>query len=157
MLIDENLSRSYQIAHIASKISKSIGSNSRIRHSVPLSILHHIYRSLIQQYLMYGIVERGVMLQKIHRTKLLTLQKRALRLMYVAANKSHAIPFFISSRLLPLDMLYFKSVAMMMHDVSNNLTLPNIYIYLFTHQAGIHPYETRSWRRGEHFLKRSRV
>ena len=66
---------------------------------------------------------------KIHGTKILTLQKRALRLIYFGDYKSHAIiPFFISSRFLPLDMLDFKSVAMimMMHDVSNNLTPPNI-------------------------------
>ena len=52
-------------------------------------------------------------------------------------------------------MLYFKSVAVMMHDVSNNLT-PNIF-NLFTHQADIHPYETRSSQRGDYFLKRSRI
>ena len=143
------------ISHIASKISKSIGFISRIRHFVPLSTPHHIYRSLIQPYLIYGIVAWGNA-AKIHRTKLLTLQKRALRLMYFADYKSHAIPFFISSRLLPLDMLYFKSVAMMMHDVSNNLRPPNIF-NLFTHQADIHPYETRSSQRGDYFLKRSRI
>ena len=76
--------------------------------------------------------------------------------MYFSDYKSHALPFFTSSRLLPLDMLYFKSVAMMMHDVSNNLTPPNIY-NLFTHQADIHPYETRSSQRGDYFLKRSRI
>ena len=70
---------------------------------------------------MYGIVASGNA-AKIHRTKLLTLQKRALRLMYFVDYKSHAIPFFTSSRLLPLDMFYFKSVAMTMHDLSNNLT-----------------------------------
>ena len=52
-------------------------------------------------------------------------------------------------------MLYFKSVAMMMHDVSNNLTPPNIF-NLFTHQTDIHPYETRSSQR-DYFLKRSRI
>lgn len=45
-------------------------------------------------------------------------------------------------------MLYFKSVVMMMHDVSNNLTPPNIF-NLFTHQADVHPYETRSFQRGD--------
>ena len=37
VLIDENLSWSYHIAHVASKISKSIDIISRIRHFVPLS------------------------------------------------------------------------------------------------------------------------
>lgn len=45
-------------------------------------------------------------------------------------------------------MLYFKSVVMMMHDVSNNLTPPNIF-NLFTYQADVHPYETRSFQRGD--------
>ena len=42
VFIDENLSWSYHISHIASKISKSISFISRIRHFVPLSTLHHI-------------------------------------------------------------------------------------------------------------------
>ena len=50
----------------------------------------------------------------------------------------------------------FKSVARMMHDVSNNLTPPNILI-LFIHQADIYPYETRSSQRGDYFLKGSRI
>ena len=155
MFLDENLSCNYHISHIASKISKSIGFISRKRHFVPLSTLHDIYRSLIQPYLMYGIVAWGNA-AKFHRTKLLTLQKRALRLMYFSDYKSHAIPFFISSRLLPVDMLYFKSVTLMMHDVSNNLTPPNTF-NLFAHQADIHPYETRSSQRGDYFFKRSRI
>ena len=53
-------------------------------------------------------------------------------------------------------MLHFKPVAMMMHDTSNNLTPPNIY-NLFSHQADVHPYETRSSLRGNYFLKRSRI
>ena len=43
-------------------------------------------------------------------------------------------------------MLYFKS---------NNLTPPNIF-NLFTNQADIHSYETRSSQR-DYFLKRSRI
>jgi len=53
-------------------------------------------------------------------------------------------------------MLYFKSAAKMMHDVSNNLTPPNIF-NLFTHEADIHPYDTRSLQGGDYFLKRSRI
>ena len=107
VLIDETLSWGHHIAHIASKISKSIGVISRLRHFVPLSTLNHIYRSLIQPYLLYGIVAWG-QAAKIHRDKILILQKRALRLMYFGDYRSHAIPFFVSSRFLPLHMLYFK-------------------------------------------------
>ena len=107
------------------EISTSIGIIARLRHFIPLHTLHHIYRSLIQPYLLYGIVVWG-RAGKIYRTKILCLQKRALRLMFFGDYKSHAIPFFISSNLLPLDLLYFKSVATLMHDVFNNLSPPQI-------------------------------
>ena len=125
MLIDENLSWKHHISHIASKISISIGIIARLRHFVPLHTLHHIYRSLIQPYLLYGIVAWG-RVGKIYRTKILRLQKLALRLMFFGDYKSHAIPFLTSSNLLPLDLLYFKSVAIPMHDVFNNLLPPQI-------------------------------
>ena len=70
--------------------------------------------------------------------------------------KTHAIPLFISSSLLPLDLLYFKSVAILMHDVSNNISPPQIN-KLFYYQHNIHSYITRSSTRGNFFLKYSRI
>ena len=115
----------------------SISIIARLRHFVPLHTLHDIYRSLIQPYLLYGIVAWGHA-GKIYRSKLLRLQKRALRLMFFGDYKSHAIPLFISSNLLPLDLLYFKSVAILMHDVFNNLSLPQI-TNTFNFQSNSHP------------------
>ena len=80
VLIDETLSWKYHIVHLASKISKTIGIIARLRHFLPLATLHHIYISLIQPYLLYGIVAWG-RAAKTHRNKILLLQKRALRLM----------------------------------------------------------------------------
>ena len=79
----------------------------------------------------------GPQTAKTHRNKIL-LQKRALRLMYFGNYKSHAVPYFLSSRFLPLDFLYFKSVPVLMHDISNNLSPPNIANFLFQKQAFIH-------------------
>ena len=56
--------------------------------------------------------------------------------MYFGDYKFHAVPYFLSSRFLPLDFLYFKSVAVLMHDISNNLLTPNI-ANLFLKQAFI--------------------
>ena len=114
VLIDKTLSWKYHIIHLASKISKTIGIIARLRHFVPLATLHHIYILLIQPYPLYGIVAWG-QAAKTHRNKILLLQKRALRLMYFKDYKSHAVPYFLSSRFLPLDFLYFKSVAVLMH------------------------------------------
>ena len=156
MLIDENLSWKRHISHIASKISMSIGIIARLRHFVPLHTLHHIYRSLnMQPYLLYGIVAWGLA-GKTYRTKILRLQKRALPLMFFGDHKSHAVPFFISSNLLPLDLLYFKSVAILMYDVFNNLSPPQV-TNIFNFQSNINPYNTRSSSRGNFSVQYSRV
>ena len=36
--------------------------------------------------------------------------------MYFGHYTAHAIPYFLSSNILPLNMLYFKSVAILMHE-----------------------------------------
>ena len=81
VLIDEKLSLKHHILYKASKISTSIGIIARLRHLVPLITLQHIYRSLIQPDLLYGITAWG-RADETNRKKILRLQKRALRLMF---------------------------------------------------------------------------
>ena len=129
---------------------------ARLRHFVPLNTLQHIYRSLIQPYLLYGITAWAEQTKLTHRNKILRLHKRALRLMFFCDYKTHAVPFFISSSLLSLDLLYFKPVAILMHDVSNNTSSPQIS-NLFNYQHNIHSHNTRSSTRGNFFLEYSRL
>ena len=71
--------------------------------------------------------------------------------------KSPAIRYFLSSRFLPLDLLYFKSVAVLVHGISNNLSPPNI-AHLFISKIRIHSHNTRlSSVRGDYFVKLSRL
>ena len=95
-----NLSRKYHISHIASKKIISIGIISRSRHFVPLNNLFHIYKSLIQPYLLYGLFSWG-QADKTHRNILLLLQNRGLRLMVFGEFNAHATLFFVSSKLHP--------------------------------------------------------
>ena len=117
--------------------------------------MQHIYRSLIQLYLVYGITTSG-QAGKTQGNIILRLQKRALRLMFFSDYKTHALPLFISSSLLTLDLIYFKSVVILMHDVSNNISPPQIS-NLFHYQHNIHSYITRSSTRGNFFLKYSKT
>ena len=65
--------------------------------------------------------------------------------------------YFLSSSFLPLDLLYFKSIAILMHDISNSLTPTNIS-NLFASQSNIHSYtNTRSSSRDEYYVKHSRL
>ena len=75
-----------------------------------------IYRSLIEPYISYGLAAWGQAAAS-HLNKILLLQKRALRLIYFSDSKNHAIPLFVSSGLLPLNIIYFKHIATLMHDI----------------------------------------
>ena len=81
VLIDSTLSWRQHILFISSKISKSLGIISRLRHFVPTDTLLSIYQSLIQPYITYGIAVSG-QAAPTNLDKLLILQKRALRLIH---------------------------------------------------------------------------
>ena len=115
VIIDENLSWKNHIASVASKISKTIGLISKLRHFLPYRVLINIYQSLINPYLTYGLIAWGNA-SKTNINKILFLPKRALRLIYFTERNEHAIPLFIDSKTLPLNFLYYESVCSLMHD-----------------------------------------
>ena len=153
-VIDSNLIWKYHITHITSKISKTIGIISRLRYYVPTNTLLTIYRSLIFPYLSYDIAVWAQAAQT-YINQVLALQKRSLRLVYFAPYRSHAIPLFVSSNTLPVNMLYFKSISILMQDVFNKLT-PCSISSLFNCSNEIHNYNTRFSSAGNYHRKHSR-
>ena len=153
VLIDKNLTWKPHIDHIASKISKIVGILARIRHHVPFNILLQIYRSLVFPYTLYGIPVWGQAAQR-DLEKILILQKRALRLIFLSNNRTHAIPLFTTSNILPVNMLYFETVSAIMHDVSTNSTPCNIR-QLFIHSSDVHEHNTRSSSTKKFFIQES--
>ena len=140
--MDNNLSWKAHIDYISLKISKTIGILSRLRYYLPLTILLNVYRTLIYPYLTYGLVVCGQAAQK-YLNKILILQKRFLRIMNFSVNNEHAVPLFITSNVFPIKMLYYKSVSILMHEINNNITPPNI-TNLFNRISSIHSYNTRA-------------
>jgi hypothetical protein len=107
---DKNLTWKYHISHVASKISRTIGILARLHHFIPLSALLNIYNTLIYTFLSYGLCVWG-QASKTHLNKIFILQKRDLCLMYFMSYRAHTIPAFVSSKIIPLNMLYFKSCS----------------------------------------------
>ena len=122
-------------------------------HFVPTSTLLKIYRSLIEPYISYGLIAWG---QAANSNKILILQKRALRLMYFSDRRAHAIPLFVRSAVMPLNMLYFKYSATLMHDISNNRA-PSKISELFVRSNMIHSHYTRFSAAGNFYIQRSRL
>ena len=140
MPVDKNLNWRPHNDHIASKISKIVGIIPRLRRYVPLNTLLQIYRSLIFPYTLYGIFVWGQASQ-CDIKKMLTLQKRAFRIIFFSSKISHAIPLFIASTILPVSMLYFETVSTILYDVCIRSTPKNIIIFI--HLSDIHAFNTR--------------
>ena len=56
VMIDNDVTWTFQVDYIALIISKTIGIISRLRNFVPTSILLSIYRSVIHSYISYGLL-----------------------------------------------------------------------------------------------------
>ena len=84
------------------------------------------------------------------------LQKRAIRFMNFSKPRTHAVPLFISSKILPINMLYFETMSTLMYDISNN-SVPQNISRLFSKSNSIHPYKTRSSSSGNFYIQYSRL
>ena len=155
LMIDSNLSCKYHIESICHKISKSIGIIAEIRHYVPRRVLLSVYNSLIVPYLTYGICGWGNCALTFQR-KIVTLQKRALRLIYFSKSKEHAVPFFLKSNCLPLPSLFFRDCSYLLYDI-NRQTAPVSILNQFFKTSQIHNYRTRSVSSESFYVKFSRT
>ena len=109
----------------------------------------------IEPYISYGLIawEQAA---NSSLNKILILQKRALRLMYFSDSRAHAIPLFVRSGVLPLNMLYFKYSAILMHDITNNRA-PSKISEFFVRSNMIHSHYTRFSTAGNFYVQRSRL
>ena len=155
VLIDSHLSWKFHIDYVAFKLSKIVGIIARLRHFVPFNTLLSIYQSLMLPYLTFGLSAWG-QAAKLHLNKLLLLQKRAIRFMNFSKPRTHAVPLFISSKILPINMLYLETMSTLMYDISNNSAPQNIS-RLFRKSNLIHPYKTRSSFSGNFYIQHSRL
>ena len=78
------------------------------------------------------------------------------RLIHFKPFRFHAVPLFKLSYVLPLNFLYFKTICLIMHDVSNNVTPPNVS-KLFTYSSKVHHHNTRFSAAGNFYIKHSRT
>ena len=133
ILIDSNLSWKFHIDYVCQKVSKTIGIIAKLRHFVPRHVLLTSYRSLILPY----------MLKRIFINYSVVLQKRALRLMFFAEPRTHAVPLFLETKQFPISFLLFEELSLLMYDVHNNLAPYNTK-NMFTKLSSVHSYRTRS-------------
>ena len=101
LTINENLSWKPHVDKIANKISKYSGILSRLKHFLPSHILKTIYCSIIQSNLNYSILNWG-----FDCNRLVTLQKKIIRIICSSKYNAHTEPLFKKMGLLNIkDMM----------------------------------------------------
>ena len=81
ILLDNNLSFKPQIAHLESKMSRSVGVIAKLRYYLPSHTLLNLYFALVHSNLLYGLLVWGST-YKSYLTKLKKLQNKALKSYY---------------------------------------------------------------------------
>ena len=103
--IDEDLNWKHHTAEIAKKNSKSLGILNQVKYILPRSSLITLYHTMIQPYLYYcNIIWGGASLLALN--KLVSLQKRALRLITCSYFRSSSNPLFIKLGILKLQNVH---------------------------------------------------
>ena len=148
VVIDSTLSWKQHINAISKKNSRSIGIMYKLRPYLPLQIMKNLYYSLVYSHIVYAIEVWGSAF-KTDITKILVLQKRALRLMtyndnflavpgpLVASN-----PIFSHLKILKVTDVFKLQISKFVFKCINHLT-PNNFHDWFKMNSTVHGHRTR--------------
>ena len=141
VIIDNKLLWKDHIKLVCSKISKSIGILCYLRYSYPIHILRLLYMSLIFSYLNYCNVVWGSACES-HLKPLITLQKKAVRVITKSAHDASSAPIFHSLRILQLQKIHKLNCSIFMFKCINSNSYPNFRNKILQNTA-THNYATR--------------
>ena len=140
VMLDNNLTWANHISYISNKISKAIGILLKTRKVFNTGTLVQLYNALIYPYLTYCINIWGATYQT-HLQKLITLQKKVVRIIYGAKPRSHSLPLFKTLGVLQLHEVFIYNVGLFMYKFTRNM-LPPIF-EMFTRVSDVHQRPTR--------------
>ena len=105
VIIDNKLQWKDHISYVCKKISITIGILRILKHSFPLHILRMLYMSLIFSYINYCNTVWGSA-HPTHLRQLVTLQKKAVRIITKSPYNAESQPLFKSLKLLTLPNIH---------------------------------------------------
>jgi hypothetical protein len=142
IIIDSELKWSYHCNHIANKIAKGVGILGKLRRYLKNETLVNMYYSFIYPYLNYCIEVWGKT-YNVYLKSIITMQKRAVRIIAYANYREHTSQLFVNFKILPLNKIYIYALAQFMYKYNSEI-LPEIFDDMFTRAEDVHGYNTRS-------------
>src|SRR5688572_1039268 len=123
--VDQHLSWKDHISNISTKIAKNLGILMRISRIFPPQTRTALYYTLIHPYISYcNIVWASA--YKSNLSKLLILQKRAIRFVAKLPYGAHTKPEFLSLKILKPDQIRQVQIGIFMYRYTHN-KLPTTY------------------------------
>ena len=113
------------VQFLCNKLSESIGILKKARKTLYTHTLIQLYYSFLYPYLCTGILIWG----KTNKTildPLITIQKRAIRVVFNEKARAHTKPLFLKSCILPFNDIYLSSVLHFMFKVHHGKLPPVI-------------------------------
>ena len=138
LTINESLNWSSHCSKIANRISRTLGVMNRLKRYLPFSALKLMYDSLILPHLQFGITCWG-----FETSRIIKLQKRAMRIMTLSKCNAHTEPFFKELKLLEVKDIFDVQCMKFWYKFTNGL-LPKCFRCMFRYNHEIHDIETRS-------------
>ena len=142
VVIDENLTWKPHILNVSRKISKSIGILYKSSFCLSTAALRILYYSLIYPYLIYCVSVWGSTYNS-NIKKIVTLQKKAIRIVAKVSFDSHTDPIFRELEVLKFNDIVLFHLGKFMFFFCKGL-LPNAFNDMFTPTNQIHSYDTRN-------------
>ena len=143
LYIDHHLNWNHNTNILSSRLSRSIGMLSKIRHYVNGDTLRAIYFSIFSSHLNYGSLvwaqnENNTNVKRISR-----LQNRAVRIINFSGHRDHAKPIYKKLNILNISDSIEMQNILFVYD-SLNSRLPAILNRNFTFVHNTHNYVTRN-------------
>ena len=139
--IDQNLNWKDHINDIAVKLNRANFLLFKIRNFVNITILKTIYFSIFDSHINYANL---VWAQNSNAmSRILTLQKKAMRIITFQSRNCHSSPLFSKLKLLKFNDKVLLENVLLISEFINSL-LPQVFNSWFTFCSDIHNYETNS-------------
>lgn len=140
VIIDDQLSWKNHVAHISSKLSKSVGIIGRVGKLIPHENRVNLYHSLLLPYFSYCHIVWGSAGSSFLK-RLIVLQKKAIRAINLAPFRAHTQDMFYDNQILPVQSMnqYYSSIFLYkcMHEKLPHTFLSDFKLHLVRHPSPI--------------------
>jgi hypothetical protein len=121
--LDEFLTLNKHVDHIAAKLARALYLLNRIKYFVSMNSLRKLYFSLFHSHLLYCINILSCT-SKTNLNRIVTLQKKAIRIISKAHYNDHTTPLFLVNRILPFEKLIYLHRLLFMHAIAYDYAHP---------------------------------